>query len=100
MANRKLIAVLPLLAAVGGCGVLTTVRTLFPEHVSDARGNPLYLEDLRAIVNDADLLDDEKADALRELGLENEETIDAIIAGGLSGSAASTDGISASKLGQ
>lgn len=100
MAMRRLVVVLALLAAAGGCGTLSTARTLFPEHVIDAAGSPLYLEDLRAIVDDADLLDDEKADALRELGLENEEIIDAIIADGLRGSAASTDGISASKLGQ
>ena len=97
MAKRRIMVVLALLAAVGGCGVLTTARTLFPEHVTDATGSPLYLEDLRAIVDDADLLDDEKAAALRELGLENEEIIDAIIADGLSGSADSTDGISVAK---
>ena len=100
MASRRLVVVPALLAAVGGCGALSTARTLFPAHVIDAAGSPLFLEDLRAIVDDADLLDDEKADALRKLGLENEEIIDAIVADGLSGSAASTDGISASKLGQ
>lgn len=100
MANRRIMVVLTLLAAAGGCGVLSTARTLFPEHVTDAAGSPLYLEDLRAIIDDADLLDDEKADALRELGLENEEIIDAIIADGLDGSAGSTDGLSSAKQGQ
>ena len=99
MAIRRLVVVLALLAAAGGCGALSTARTLFPEHVADARGDPLYLEDLREIIDDADLLDDEKAEALRRLGLENEEIIDAIIADGLSGSANSADGIFASSGG-
>ena len=86
---------LPLLAIVGGCGVLTAVRTLFPEHVTDAQGNPLYLEEVREILDDPDLLDDEKFEALRELGLENEKIIDVLVEQGLSESGENTDGLSA-----
>ena len=93
LAKSRIIAVLPLLALTEGCGVLSTARTVFPEQVTDAADNPLYLEPVRNIVDDPDLSDDEKADALRELGLEDEELIDVLVEQGLSESGENTDGL-------
>jgi len=85
-----------LLVAIGGCGLLTNARTLFPQHVADAQGDPVYVQDLRAIIDDSDLSNEEKADALRDLGLENEEIIETLIADGLDGSAGGADGLPSS----
>ncbi|NOS99444.1 MAG: hypothetical protein HOP29_02330 [Phycisphaerales bacterium] len=66
-----------------GCGVIDFRRDVFAGQPLNADGEPIYVDDLRAITQDADLSDDEMVDALRQLGIENEALIDAIIADGL-----------------
>ena len=77
------LAVGAVVLAVNGCGLLTVERTIFPNQVVDAQDNPLYIEDLQAITQDPDLTPDEMIEALRQLGLENEELIQAIADDGL-----------------
>ncbi len=44
-----------------------------------ADGQLFSVEDLEAIANDGDLTDDEKRQAFRDLGIEDEELIDALL---------------------
>ncbi len=53
--------------------------TTFPNQLRDASGNAILLDDVEAIVNDAELTEDEKREQLRELGIEDEELIDALL---------------------
>ena len=66
-----------LLAGVAGCG--SGAQTIFPNQLLDADGQPIVLDDVETIVNDSDLTDDEKRQQLRELGIEDEEVIDALL---------------------
>jgi hypothetical protein len=59
-----------------GCGVPPAE---FPHSVIGVDGEPILLDDIEAIVNDADLTDEEKRDELRALGLEDEKLIDALL---------------------
>ena len=85
----SVILVLVVGATQAGCGVLTTARSTFLTQPVDADGNPLSLEDLQEITTDPDLTPDQMARELRNLGLADEELIDAIVedvtAGGGSG---------------
>lgn len=66
-----------LIISASGCGV--AARTDFPNALRDAEGNVILFDDVRDILNDTNLSDDEKRTALRELGLEDERLIDALI---------------------
>lgn len=66
-----------LLATIAGCGVPTT--TFYPNALTDEQGNPILLEDVEEIVNDDELTESEKRDALRDLGIEDEKLIDALL---------------------
>lgn len=63
-------------AVSAGCGFAPRE---FSNQVRDADGRPILLEDVAAIVDDADLSDDQKRDALRALGVEDETLIDALL---------------------
>ena len=63
---------------VAGCGI--NVTTNFPHRLIGADGQPFVLEDLEEIANDPNLTDDEKREQFRELGIEDEELIDALLA--------------------
>ncbi len=63
--------------ALAGCGGL--VPSDYPHRVVDADGETIFLEDIQAIVDDGSLSDDEKRAQLRELGLEDEEIIVALL---------------------
>jgi len=63
--------------ATSGCG--TSIETAFPNSVIGSDGQPLVLNDLEAIANDPDLSADEKRQAFRDLGLLDEELIDALL---------------------
>ncbi len=67
-----------LLAGLAGCGSGATTTT-FSNQLLDTDGQPVVLDDVEAIVNDTDLTDDEKRVQLRELGIEDEELIDALL---------------------
>lgn len=66
-----------LLAGLAGCGSGAT--TTFPRQLVDTDGQPIVLEDVETIVNGTDLTDDEKREQLRELGIEDEELIEALL---------------------
>lgn len=63
-------------AAMIGCG--NTPR-VYPTQILRPDGSPIYVEDLQAIVDDGTLTDEEKAQQLRDLGIEDEELIRAIL---------------------
>lgn len=63
-------------AALAGC---TAAPTSFPSQILGADGEPILLDAVEDIVNDADLTDDEKREQLRALGLEDEELIEALL---------------------
>jgi len=78
----------PLSVAVlllGGCGVVNIERTIFPTQITDADGNPIFVQDIQAITQNPDLTTDDMTTALRGLGIESDELIQAIIADGLPG---------------
>lgn len=63
--------------ALGGCG--TSITTGFANQVVDADGQPLVLDDLETIANDPNLSEEQKRQAMRDLGIEDEELIDALL---------------------
>ena len=77
----KLLACLLIVQA--GCGILTDRKDQFPnaetgEHGQSA-GADFLLDDLRDIANDEDLTQDEKREAFRDLGIEDEDLIDILL---------------------
>ena len=69
--------------AVGGCGFIEIERTLFPNQAADPEGRPLFIEDLQEITADTSRSPEMTAEELRNLGIESEELIDAIVEDGL-----------------
>ncbi len=63
--------------ALGSCG--TSITGDFANQVVGEDGQPLVLDDLAQIANDAALSVEEKRQALRELGVEDEKLIDALL---------------------
>lgn len=66
-----------LLAGLAGCG--SVAPTTFPNQLVGADGQPIVLDDIETIVNDTALTEDEKRVQLRELGIEDEQLIDALL---------------------
>ncbi|MCH8199067.1 MAG: hypothetical protein IIA54_03235 [Chloroflexi bacterium] len=62
----------------GSCGAVNI--TEFPNAVIGSAGQRLLLEDIEAIVSDVTLTDDQKRAGLRDLGLEDEKLIEALLA--------------------
>ncbi|MCH7808032.1 MAG: hypothetical protein IIB60_02300 [Planctomycetes bacterium] len=62
----------------GGCGV-ASVMTDFPNRLVGAQGQEFVLEDLEAIATHPNMSDDRKRDRFRELGIEDEKLIDALL---------------------
>jgi len=67
------------LLALTGCGVLAARRTTFPASETTSTGQTLTVEDIEAIVNDTLMTDDEKRQALRDLGIEDDVLIEALL---------------------
>jgi hypothetical protein len=65
--------------AIALCGCGSPPQTDFPNALTGPDGEVILFDDVSSIINDADLSDDEKRDALRALGLEDEKLIDALI---------------------
>ena len=63
--------------ALCGCGV--PARTDFPNAITGPNGEAILFDDVSDILADPDLSVDEKREALRELGLEDERLIDALV---------------------
>ena len=64
-------------ALAGGCG--WPQRTDFPNALTGPDGQPIVFDDVRDVLTNDDLSDEEKREALRELGIEDERLIDALI---------------------
>ena len=63
--------------ALGSCGASITAD--FANQIVGADGQPLVLDDLAQIANDSSLSIEEKRQAFREMGIENEKLIDALL---------------------
>lgn len=67
------------LAAIGaGCGAQSSLN--FPNRLVGAEGRMIVLDDIVNVVEDNDLTDEEKRQQLRELGIEDEKLIEALLA--------------------
>lgn len=71
----KLVAVVAV--ALGGCGGI--MATDYPERLIGAEGQEFFLEELAGIADNENLTDDEKREQFRELGIRDEELIDALL---------------------
>ena len=63
--------------ALGSCG--TSLTADFANQVVGVDGKPLILDDLAQIANDASLSVEEKRQAFRDLGVEDEKLIDVLL---------------------
>jgi hypothetical protein len=66
------------LAAVSGCALVTLEREKFPAAAIGAEGERLFYDDIQAIQNDASLSAEAQREALRDLGIEDEDLLDAL----------------------
>ena len=69
------------LALLTGCGILTFRRTDFDDELVGADGQQIILDDINDILNDDDLDEAGKRQALIDLGIEDEDLLDAILTG-------------------
>ena len=65
--------------ALAGCGVLATEPSSFPNQVETSQGRQIFVEDIEKIVDDTQLTADEQREALRELGIEDEDLIESLL---------------------
>ncbi len=79
MRSRIVILGLSLAVPLGGVGCGSTIPKTYAHAIVGADGQPIVLNDVRDIVNDPDLNDEEKRQALRVLGLEDEILIGALL---------------------
>ncbi|MFH0982231.1 MAG: hypothetical protein V2A79_11910 [Planctomycetota bacterium] len=79
LARALLILVFALLFVSTGCEVLTFHRTDFPEEFIGADGQDVLFDDIQAIVTDPNLDPDAKREALRNLGIEDEDLLDSFV---------------------
>jgi hypothetical protein len=78
--RRRTVNVLSgLLVLLVGCGVLTLRPPDFPNAVTGENGQIYVLEDLRAIARDLDLTEQQKRDKYHEMGIEDEDLINALL---------------------
>jgi hypothetical protein len=62
---------------VAGCGI--RVERDFPHRLIGAEGQRVLLDDIFEILNDPELTDDQRRERLRDLGIEDEQLIDAML---------------------
>lgn len=67
------------LAALAGCGVLAARQTEFANQVENPDGRKLFVEDIEDIVHNELLTAEEKDQALRDLGIEDEDLLAALL---------------------
>ena len=79
MKIARVISIVLVALLAQGCG--TGMVSQFPNRLIGADGQLIVREDVEAITSDSDLTDDERREALRNLGLEDETLIDALISG-------------------
>jgi hypothetical protein len=63
--------------AIGGCGAMVTD---YPNRLIGVDGQGFYLEDLEEIAGNENLTDDEKRERFRELGIQDDDLIEALLA--------------------
>ena len=63
--------------AAGGCGTLS--ETEFANRLVGAEGQLILLDELQEIADDSELSDDEKRELFRELGIQDEKLIEALL---------------------
>jgi len=78
MRSRFLAVTAPIVIWLSGCG-LSLNETEYPNRLIGANGQLFTVEDLEDIANDPDLSEDEKRDAFEELGIEDQDLIDALL---------------------
>jgi hypothetical protein len=66
------------LAAVCGCGLVTLERENFPATAVGAEGERFFYDDIQEIQNDTTLSTEQRREALRDLGIEDEDLLDAL----------------------
>ncbi len=80
MLRRLLLSALACTLGVqAGCGVLTARKSDFTNAETGEDGQIYVLDDLRSIANDDDLSEAQKRDAFRDLGIEDEDLIAALL---------------------
>lgn len=72
-----IVAISGVLIGLCGCGSFEPIT--FPRQLTGIDGQVITVEDLEAIANDPDLTDDEKRQDFRDLGIEDERLIDALL---------------------
>lgn len=72
-----LVCALAACATPAGCGAASPSD--FPNRLVDRDGGTILLDDLEDIANDEDLSEDEKRQAFRDIGIEDEELIEALL---------------------
>ncbi len=79
--RSALAALLPLAALLwlSGCGTAITTNQNFRERVIGIDGQEIWIEDIREINDNADLDDDAKQQAYRDLGIVDADLIDALL---------------------
>ncbi|MFQ5489428.1 MAG: hypothetical protein ACE5GE_01795 [Phycisphaerae bacterium] len=65
--------------ALGGCGVLAAERSSFSNQAATSEGLQIFVEDIEEIVDDTQLTADEQRQALRDLGIEDEDLIEVLL---------------------
>ena len=80
LARVLFILMFVLLFASAGCEVLTFERTDFPEAFVGADGQVILWDMVLETLTDGTLSEDDKRNTLRDLGIEDEDLIDALIA--------------------
>jgi hypothetical protein len=81
LARVLFILIFALLFASTGCEVLTYHRTDFPAELTGAEGQDIIMDQITPILNDANLDNDAKRQALRDLGIEDEDLLDVLLGG-------------------
>jgi len=77
--RRVMIGLLGGLLACAGCGTFTARPTELANPETGDNGEPLDLDAIRDITTDTNLTDPEKRDALRDMGILDEDLVDALI---------------------
>ena len=79
-ARRWMTGLLGGLLVCAGCGTFTARPPVLANPETGDNGQALLLDDIQVITNDMDLTDLEKRQALRDMGILDEDLLDALIA--------------------
>lgn len=77
--RQMMAALLGGLLACAGCGTFTARPTELANPETGDNGEPLDLDAIRDVTTDTNLTDLEKRDALRDMGIVDEDLVDALI---------------------